>query len=97
MIQLAKAKHVLPSQSHIIRIYEMNLSKRGSLAIMADNRAPVFLSFYPCRLLAAPPTVPRSHWLVEIARGKTSIKQQAISGLLIQRILLLKTKKVFLY
>lgn len=66
----------------------MNLSKRGSPAIMADNRARVFLSVRPSRLLAAPFAVARSHWLAEIARGKTSIKQKPISGLLIQRVLL---------
>lgn len=59
----------------------MNLSKRGSPAIMADNRARVFLSVYPFRLLALPQTIPRSHWSREIARGKTSIKQEPILGL----------------
>lgn len=45
---------------------------------MADNRAGVFLSVHPCRSLAASLDVLRSHWPVEIARGKTSIKQEPI-------------------
>lgn len=65
----------------------MNLSKRGRPAIMADNRAGVFLSVYPSRSLAAPPIVPLSHWPVEIARGKTRIKQEPISVLFVRPFL----------
>lgn len=55
----------------------MNLSKRASLAIMADNRAGVFLSVYSIRLLAAPQTARCSHWAPEIARGKNYYKTEA--------------------
>lgn len=54
----------------------MNLSKRGSLAIMADNRAGVFLSVHPIRLLGEPQTSPDSHWPPEIARGKNYYKTE---------------------
>lgn len=56
----------------------MNLSERGSLAIMADNRAGVFLSVHSSRLLAVSETVASFHWPGEIARGKTGIKQEPI-------------------
>jgi hypothetical protein len=48
---------------------------------MADNGAGVFLSLHLVRLLAAASADAPPDWLPEIARGKTDIKQQTISGL----------------